>query len=288
MTSNKQFHIQVFGLSTYEQRVLQTISILSRNRARTYLPKNEGKSDTADFAIVDGDNPEALTSWQAFEVRNPMVQAIMVGKSPASEAGDFQIARPIMATRLLALLDRMQISKERPAFMPPKARHNASAGLTPTHPTGEPLPADNRILTRGLVVDDSLPIRKQMEFELQSFVGEVDLAENGEQAIELLSTKNYDIVFLDVVLPGMDGYQICRTAKRLKNTKDTPIIMLTGKSSPFDRVRGKLAGCDTYLTKPVNLAKFGKVVKTFLKPAEQEQMLGSYLTGRTAPALALP
>ena len=92
----------------------------------------------------------------------------------------------------------------------------------------------------------------------------MDLAEDGERAIELIAGERYDIVFLDVVLPGMDGYKICRTIKRDKRTKGTPVIMLTGKSSPFDRVKGKLAGCDTYLTKPVDHATFQQVVRQYL------------------------
>jgi twitching motility two-component system response regulator PilG len=62
----------------------------------------------------------------------------------------------------------------------------------------------------------------------------------------------------------MDGYQICKTIKRDKNNKDIPVIMLTGKSSSFDLLKGKLAGCNTYLTKPVDLPKFKEVVWKYL------------------------
>jgi twitching motility two-component system response regulator PilG len=100
---------------------------------------------------------------------------------------------------------------------------------------------------------------------LAPLVGRVDLAEDGEQAVKFIANRSYDIIFLDVVLPGMDGYKICREIKRNKRTKNTPVIMLTGKSSPFDMVKGKLAGCDTYLTKPVDGIMFKEVVQKYLK-----------------------
>ncbi|NJN45180.1 MAG: response regulator [Candidatus Competibacteraceae bacterium] len=117
---------------------------------------------------------------------------------------------------------------------------------------------------KALIVDDSRPVRKQIELELKLFGIQVDSAESGEQAFDLLDQKTYNLIFLDVVLPGIDGYQICKTIKRDKTRKKTPIVMLTGKSSPFDRVKGALAGCDTYLTKPVKQASFQKVVKKYL------------------------
>ncbi len=81
----------------------------------------------------------------------------------------------------------------------------------------------------------------------------------------------------------MDGYQICRTIKRAKKTKGTPVIMLTGKASPIDRVKGKLVGCDAYLTKPVDHVKFDKVVQTYL-PRKEESALKS----RNIPWQATP
>jgi twitching motility two-component system response regulator PilG len=79
----------------------------------------------------------------------------------------------------------------------------------------------------ALVVDDSLPVRKQIELELKLLGVNADFAETGEQAFKLLDNKSYDIVFLDVVLPGIDGYQVCKTIKKDIMMKQTPVIMLT-------------------------------------------------------------
>ena len=255
----------VFGLSQHELRVLRTISILSRSRPRAYVVDDALASGSDGFAVVDADDPRALADWHAFQDRNPMVPAIMVGGSTASEQSEHRIARPIIASRLLGILDLMQVSEQRPAFAPPKVDGDKPIQPTALPTVGQPPTSDTGATSRrALVVDDSLPIRRQMFLEAKRFVEEVDLAEDGDRAVELLANRSYDIVFLDVVLPGMDGYQICRKIKRDRRTKRTPVIMLTGKSSPFDRVRGKLAGCDTYLTKPVDQVKFDKVVNKLL------------------------
>ena len=212
-----------------------------------------------------------MAAWEHYQASNPMVPAVMLTKHPTQGQTGFQISRPIMATRLLGILDDLQVSTERPAF----AREEA-VETEPVTPAAQPPVAQGPAAVTeasrltALVVDDSLPIRRQIELELAHFVGHVDLAEDGERALELIAARSYDIVFLDVVLPGMDGYKICRTIKRDKRTKGTPVIMLTGKSSPFDRVKGKLAGCDTYLTKPVDHATFEKVVHKYLSRGERE------------------
>ncbi|HSI55395.1 MAG TPA: response regulator, partial [Ramlibacter sp.] len=98
---------------------------------------------------------------------------------------------------------------------------------------------------------------------------EVVEADSAEDGIAAATTQPFACVLMDVLMPGIDGFEACRRikAKRAK----LPVIMLTSKSSPFDRVRGKMAGCDTYLTKPVDPAQLHEVVERHLgasaKPA---------------------
>lgn len=114
-----------------------------------------------------------------------------------------------------------------------------------------------------LVVDDSLPVRIQMDQALKQFDADVDFAKTGEEAFDYINNNDYDVIFLDVVLPGVDGYEICKFIKEDK-TKDTPVIMLTGNSSPQDKIKGKLVGCDTYLIKPVGKVVFREVMNQYL------------------------
>jgi twitching motility two-component system response regulator PilG len=117
---------------------------------------------------------------------------------------------------------------------------------------------------KALAVDDSTTVRRLMDLTLTPVGVEVEFADNGEDALMLAQRRNYDIIFLDVMLPGIDGYQVCKAIKSDKTTKHTPVVMLTSKDSAFDRVRGIMAGTDVYLTKPLDRAALLGAMKKFL------------------------
>ncbi|HRJ52932.1 MAG TPA: response regulator [Candidatus Thiothrix moscowensis] len=117
----------------------------------------------------------------------------------------------------------------------------------------------------ALVVDDSAAIRKQLEIELRNAQIKADFAESGEEALEKSTQKQYDLVFLDIIMPGIDGYEVCRQMRSRKTMKKTPIIMLSGKTSPLDEVQGVIAGASTYLTKPVKHEQFQQTLKRVSK-----------------------
>lgn len=113
-----------------------------------------------------------------------------------------------------------------------------------------------------LVVDDSPSVRKQLELELEYFDIAVDYADCASAAFSLLNKNSYDLALLDVVLPDRDGFQICKFIKA-KN-KETIAIMLTGKATQADKIKGSLAGCNDYLIKPVGRNTFQTAVKDFI------------------------
>jgi twitching motility two-component system response regulator PilG len=115
-----------------------------------------------------------------------------------------------------------------------------------------------------LIIDDSLTVLKQLQMELQKLNIHADCAETGEEGLTLVSNSHYDMVFLDIVLPATDGYMICKCIRKNPHTKHTPVVMLSSKSSTFDKVRGKLVGCDEYLTKPVDYKAFHTVVDKYV------------------------
>jgi len=149
------------------------------------------------------------------------------------------------------------------------ARTRASTPATPpSTPRAQPGRSAAAQASGGfvaLVVDDSLPVRIQMQSALKSLATHVDFAETGEQGLEFIEKRTYSIVFLDVILPGKDGYEICRRIKKHPLQQRTPVVMLTGNSSPADRVKGRLAGCDTYLMKPVKQSVFEQLVAEFMR-----------------------
>lgn len=128
----------------------------------------------------------------------------------------------------------------KPSDSPP-----ASPPVAPTAPSKTNAPL-------ALIIDDSLAIRTQLAIELRNMNIACEQAETGEQGLALLEQKNYHMIFLDIIMPGMDGYEVCKQIRQRPATRKTPIVMLSGKDTPLDEVKGILAGATTYLTKPVN------------------------------------
>ncbi len=85
-------------------------------------------------------------------------------------------------------------------------------------------------------------------------------ADTGEEALEKVAAEPFDFIFLDVLMPGIDGFETCTRMREMASLKKTPIIMLTSKTSPLDEVKGIMAGCSTYLTKPIDQDEFQKVI----------------------------
>jgi twitching motility two-component system response regulator PilG len=101
-----------------------------------------------------------------------------------------------------------------------------------------------------MVIDDSNTIRRSAEIFLKQSGCEVVLAEDGFDALSKLSDHGPDIVFCDVLMPRLDGYQTCALIKKSPRFHDTPVVMLSSKDGLFDRARGRLVGSEEYLTKP--------------------------------------
>jgi DNA-binding response OmpR family regulator len=106
-----------------------------------------------------------------------------------------------------------------------------------------------------LIVDDEPHIRLLLEQtleELEDYDVEFFSAENGERALELIEEEKPDLVFLDVMMPKMNGFDVCKTVKREWNMTDIYIIILTAKGQEYDKEKGMDMGADRYLTKPFN------------------------------------
>jgi twitching motility two-component system response regulator PilG len=103
---------------------------------------------------------------------------------------------------------------------------------------------------RVLVIDDSNTIRRSAELFLRQAGYEVILAEDGFDALSKITDYEPQVIFVDIMMPRLDGYQTCALIKQNPRLKSTPVIMLSSKDGVFDRARGRLAGSDRYLTKP--------------------------------------
>ena len=103
---------------------------------------------------------------------------------------------------------------------------------------------------RILVVDDSATIRRSAESMLTKAGYDVVTAENGFEALSKVAQHNPDLIFVDIMMPRLDGYQTCAIIKNNSQYRSTPVIMLTSKDGLFDQARGRVVGSDLYLTKP--------------------------------------
>ncbi len=101
-----------------------------------------------------------------------------------------------------------------------------------------------------MVIDDSNTIRRSAEIFLAQAGCEVILAEDGFDAMAKIADHQPDLIFVDIMMPRLDGYQTCMLIKKNHRFRDTPVIMLSSKDGLFDRVRGRMVGSDEYLTKP--------------------------------------
>ena len=117
-----------------------------------------------------------------------------------------------------------------------------------------------------LVIDDSNTIRRSAEIFLRQAGFEVILAEDGFDALAKISDHQPKVIFVDIMMPRLDGYQTCTLIKQHPRLKSTPVIMLSSKDGVFDRARGRLAGSDRYLTKPFTKEALIDAVNEYVKP----------------------
>ena len=288
MTQNEQYLVDVIGFNPVERSMLASIFALAARRDPGFVQYDPATtaSGSADIYLVDADNAEALNEFRMISKRSNL-PAVMVGAAPG-DLGFPVLARPLQWARLLQALEDTVASASgssarkddegtlplgRSATTPGGSRSHSGAGSGAPSSPEDPAAAKKRALgDTVLVVDDNATVRMFMKAKLAPFNFEVDFAETGEEAVGLTGSREYTCVFLDVVLPGIDGYQVCKLIKANKQAiKKTAVVMLTSRSSPFDKLRGSLAGCDEYLTKPLDEDRLLEVIAKFLPSSRKRE-----------------
>ena len=280
--SSHSFAVAALGFEAKERLLLRNILRISEQHSLAFRPYQPQRDDQPALVIVNGDNPEAVTQWVNLEQEhapsNSPMSAIFLARGVPPAGAVYSLGRPFFATRLFALLER--VVTERHGYQADLAL--TTDGMLLLTNANEPSSAQSSTPTSGqatsappvadagreqsssgrsaLIVDDSLPVRIQLKRPLEKAFDHVDVAETGEEALELLAKRTYDLVVLDVILPGIDGYETCKRIKKDSRHVDTQVVMLTSNSSPADKVKGKLAGCETYLIKPVKASVFETVM----------------------------
>jgi len=118
-----------------------------------------------------------------------------------------------------------------------------------------------------LVIDASETIRKSAEAFLREAGFEVILAEDGFDALAKITDHQPTVIFVDILMPRLDGYQTCALVKQHPDLKSTPVVMLSSKDGVFDRARGRLVGSDRSLAKPFTKEALVEAVHSCVKPA---------------------
>jgi len=191
----------------------------------------------SDVLIVNADSREAMEKWRNQAGKNA-ANTIMISDEEQNLKNVISITRPINIKNFLAKLESISTTEL-------------------VHDLYDDILSES---IKVLVVDDSLSVHKYLEHKLPLLCKnriEMTFAETGKQAARKVKDNIYDIVFLDVMMPGVDGYKVC---KWIKANSIAEVIMLTSRGSRFDKVRGAMSGCDMYLTKPPQDIKLREIL----------------------------
>lgn len=259
MDNKKLFRVVVIAdIAEREWRMLSIAARLTTTRARTYVFFEAQASSPADIYLVDGDSPKALERWHSARAQHPAPAVFMVAEINALSGRRELKSRLVSPLPLVNQLDEVTVQEFH--FLP-----ELCIGREETSPAASVTVTGKGTRFMALVVDDSTTVQAQVGLGLKMFGVAADFADTAQKALDLIAKNDYDIAFLDVVLPGgADGYQVCKAIKKNRRLKHTAVIMLTGKSSTFDRVRASLAGCDAFLAKPVQNEIFQKTLRRYL------------------------
>jgi CheY-like chemotaxis protein len=258
-------HVMALGFGALAEEKFNALFRIDRPHSRAYTLAHPG--GPVDILLVNYDIPAALHEKDRVLGSHPAAQLVAVSHGPLDNPPAHHLRGMMTAARLLGVLDKVQCAE--PALAPVTSAATPqinpaspvapppSAPVTP-HPVAAQPKADGYSV---LVVDDSIAIQKSIELKLATLeqIAVIDCADSGESALEKAALTQYDLIFLDVMMPGIDGYETCIQLRKKAEYKKTPIIMVSGKTSPLDEVKGVMAGCTTYLTKPVKDEAFNKL-----------------------------
>lgn len=256
------FTVALCDLQPKDARLLEIVLTRAPNRRFDFQIARSTDVERADIAIVDAEIEVSVAALQRLRGRGGDPIEVYISDSGQKGSSKYQIARSHLVLHCFRLLENIAASK----LQAEVAKPPAPVEVKKPEPPRRVDPASNRGLAlRALVVDDSPTIRTQLEAALQRCGLEVTSVEDGESALARAQSMVFDLILLDVVMPGINGYDLCRAIRALPSGRHLPVVMLTSRSSPFDRARGALAGCDTYLVKPVAMQEFYAVIDKSMK-----------------------
>ena len=273
MTKSRSFGVYNIGFSVDEHVLLRSICRLSENEKLKYnFVEDENIDDQKlDIAIINGTSTHLLQKFESWQKKHPSTPIILMTEQVVTGENIFVTPPPYDSETIKGMLDTVTVESFR--YVPESDIEDElddDASLLDVKGTDVFIQHAIDIMdTKGkscetiLVVDDSLAVRTMMDLTLRVLGLNTEFAESVKSATDMLDEK-YDLIFLDVVLPDGEGFDICKTIKASEKYKSIPVVMMTSKTSTYDRLKGKLAGCDDYLAKPVDDELLQSVLKKFL------------------------
>jgi CheY-like chemotaxis protein len=242
------------GFSSLEKSTIESFFRLASHKAphwRVTVHASEASvilfnaASQQDFDVFKS----LVTKWQ---------RVILVGASDF-DSGWPVMSRPLKLTSVLHLLNEplasYKLAKE------PAITNN----LTVITNNVTPIFNVQYEMGKVLLVDDSDIALKYLNHRINHYGYEADTAKSGEDALIMLESYDYKFVFLDVMMPGLDGYKTCKAIKSKKSRLSSApiVVMLTSRGGTIDKIRGSMAGCDAYMTKPLNEKRLSEVLNKF-------------------------
>lgn len=258
MSNLSPVRVQLVGFTPSTRTLLKsTFSGYSR-KGRSFVVDESGEAPS--LYLLDSDDVTACENWRDSHLDFIDAPVVSVGKTL------FDLNIPVMSKPLQwnKLYDTLLAAVDLPLPTWPESLRVKMLENAKTRTDFSALTNASGQKKKILVVDDSATVRHYMSIKLAPFGFVVDYAESGEAAVEKCKDDTYEIVFLDVVMTGIDGYDTCKMIRPLLPT-GTPIVMVTTRDSPFDKMRGTLAGCSAYLVKPVDEHTVSDVMTKWLK-----------------------
>ena len=255
--------VGIMGFSPQEENKFKKIFEFSQQHERIYKRVDMTDTEPVALLIVKKDNASVEKSLQTYleRYKNRAIPVVMADRESAANEDDSHLRGVLIPSRVFAVLDKIVILPE-----PAVSVAHSEESFIASEDIAEEIEANADVLW-VLVVDDSVMMQKNIEMELKktSFPLAIDFADTGEAALEKLTQKKYDFIFLDVMMPGIDGFETCTEIRKLEGMAKTPVIMLTSKTSALDEVKGLMAGCTTYLTKPFVHDEFHNMLERIVR-----------------------
>lgn len=251
--------IALLGFGPVEQSAFEAFFRVAGRRCPAYV--QEADALAADFVIVDAADTAARRRAREAGL---LPRTVVLGGPPCPGAM-LQLARPLNLIQVVRALDEV-VADELDAVVAVGGGDEPVGDGAVVGPPEDAAPLRRRRgppLDHILVVDDSEVALRFMAVHLQRFGFQIHLARSGAEALERLAQRQFEFVFLDVLMEGLDGFQTCKAIKRAhypEGQRAPTVVMLTCLASPADRLRGTMAGADAYLTKPLRELELLKVV----------------------------